>query len=127
MNLIVDLPLDRLFNSPQQWVPSRVHEIGRTLCASTNGQVLTLLPLFPLEGNAPIYKEFATGPFAWRVAPYVAEPVQRTVGLVDDAHLESYLEPVPPAAILTGGETAALEQPLNDYARKHHYRPHRVS
>ena len=112
---------------PRRWTPLLVHEEGTDLRALTNGEILTLVPIFPLEGNAPIYKEFATGPFAWRVAPFVPEQLQPTVGFVDAAHLEFYLEPAPPAAILTGGETNVLEQPLNDYAQKHRYRLQRVS
>ena len=127
INLIIDLPSVRDFISPQRWTPLRVHEIGRNLCVVTNGEILTLVPIFPLEGNAPIYKEFATGPFAWRVAPFIPEQFQPTVGIVDAVHLETYLAAAPPAAILTGGETSVLEQPLNDYARRHRYRLRRVS
>jgi len=127
INLVIDLPLVEDFASPQRWTPLRVHEIGRNLRALTNGEILTLVPIFPLEGNAPIYKEFATGPFAWRVAPFIPEQLQAVVGIGDAAHLETYLAAAPPAAILTGGETSVLEQPLDDYARKHRYRLRRVS
>ena len=127
INLIIDLPSVRDFASPQRWTPLQVHEAGRNLCALTNGEILTLVPIFPLEGNAPIYKEFATGPFAWKVAPFIPHQLQPTLGFVDAAHLETYLAAAPPAAILTGGETSLLEQPLNDYARKHRYRLRRVS
>ena len=68
-----------------------------------------------------------TGPFAWKVAPFIPHQLQPTLGFVDAAHLETYLAAAPPAAILTGGETSLLEQPLNDYARKHRYRLRRVS
>jgi hypothetical protein len=77
------------------------------------------VPIYPLEGNAPNYKEFATGPIAWRVAPLIPERIQPTVRIVDAAYLETYPAAAPPAAILTGGETSVLEQALNDYARKH--------
>jgi hypothetical protein len=44
--------------------------------------VLTLAPLYALEGGAAIYPAFATGPFAWRVAPLLdpqndARPLSR--------------------------------------------------
>jgi 4-amino-4-deoxy-L-arabinose transferase-like glycosyltransferase len=124
ISLISDLPL---FASTQGWTPLRVHQIGQNLSALTKGEILTLVPVFPLEGNARIYKEFATGPFAWRVAPLVPEQLRATIGFVDATDLETYLATAPPAAILTGGETSVLEQPLNDYAKQHGYRLRRVS
>ena len=51
--------------SPGQSVPMLVHARGVEIARAANhGRVLTLAPIFPLEGGADIYPELATGPFA---------------------------------------------------------------
>jgi hypothetical protein len=107
---------------PEAWRPLMVHELGtRVAELGRGGQVLTLAPIYPLEGGASIYPEFATGPFAWRTAPLV-EPDQRAgLGLISEQELERYLENQPPDAILVGFE-GELEQAFNEYAQRRGYR-----
>jgi len=85
--------------------------------------VLTLATVYPLVENFDIYREFATGPFAWRGAYLVPPERRRRLHLVAPEDLEAFLAPDPPSAILTGyEEDGDLERPLIDYAKAHRYR-----
>ena len=87
------------------------------------GKVLTLAPLFPLEGGLEVYTEFATGPFAWRRAHLIPEQMRRKLGIVSEAELAALLDAEPPAAVLAGYENRfGLEEPLIEYAESSGYR-----
>ena len=116
---------DSLFpNLPREWFPNRVREIGRRVREQVPiGPILTLAPLYPLEGDLTIYPEFATGPFAWRSAPFASEEVRREMKLVAPDDLDEMLRERPPKGILTGVEEESLEKPFVLYARAHGFRP----
>lgn len=102
---------------PDEWFPVRVHRIGVGIKAAVGGgRVLTLAPLYPLEGGADIYAEFAAGPFVWRVAPLVPEPKRREFNVIAEAELGPLLAARPARAVLLGFE-GRLEEPFVDYAK----------
>jgi hypothetical protein len=106
---------------PETWRPLIVHDLGRQAAElSQGGAILTLAPLYPLEGGVSIYPEFTTGPFAWRTAPWLTPPERSTFKMVSGEELEGLLETQAPAAILVGFEPL-LEEPLIDYALAHGY------
>ncbi len=106
----------------EAWRPLIMHDLGLRVAELSEGAaVLTLAPIYPLEGGAGIYPAFATGPFAWRTAPMVASDRRATLGLVSEQELERFLLDNPPGAILVGFEDE-LELPFNDYALQHDYR-----
>jgi 4-amino-4-deoxy-L-arabinose transferase-like glycosyltransferase len=106
---------------PEAWWPLKVHDLGVHVAELSAGEdVLTLAPIYPLEGGASIYPEFATGPFAWRTASLLTPAERAALSLVSDQELEKFLENRPPGAILVGFEHA-LEAPFNDYALAHKY------
>jgi 4-amino-4-deoxy-L-arabinose transferase-like glycosyltransferase len=106
---------------PEAWRPLIFHELGLQVSElSQGGAVLTLAPLYPLEGGASIYPEFATGPFAWRTAPWLTPPERSRFKLISEQDLGQYLQTQPPAAILVGYEPG-LDDPLIDYALAHGY------
>jgi hypothetical protein len=108
---------------PEQWLTSAVHRTGLRIGEATgDGRVLTLAPILPLEGGLRIYSEFATGAFAWRVAPLMPASARGTAGIVSPADLDPFLDADPPAAILTGAEET-LEEPFLRYAEEHGYQP----
>ena len=112
---------------PATWPVFAVHAKAEAIAKLVpHGRVLTLAPLFPLEAGCEIYPEFATGPFAWRTAPFIAPAERQIYDFVGPAELESYLAGDPPAAILTGFEHANWEEPLLSYAGRHHYVGHRL-
>ena len=113
--------------SPQEWLAVEAHEAGQEIDDIVGqGQVLTLAPLYPLEGETRIYEEFATGVFAWRVAPFVPEDERRRLGLVSETELPGLLSTRPPDAILAGFESGS-EGPFIDYAEANSYQPFELS
>ena len=120
--VLVDLPLLRHLASPHEWPPLRIHALGRELRAHTTGPVLTLSPLLPLEAGVDIYKEFATGAFAWRAAPLLPPQSKAQFRMVDPATLDEFLAAAPPPAILMPVATAARVPPFAAYAQEHDYR-----
>jgi hypothetical protein len=116
--------------TPAEWFPLKVHARGEYMANLTGPSaaarpVLTLAPIYPLEGHAPIYPEFVTGPLAWRVAPLLAAEERARFGIVGLDELPADLAARPPRGILTAVDNsdAAEEAPLVAYAQAHGYVP----
>jgi hypothetical protein len=115
---------------PAGWVPIQAHRVGAEIrrLLDTRGtpgagrRVLTLAPLYPLEGGLEIYPALAAGPFAWRVAPLLSARERQEFHVVGNADLDGLVGTDPPAAVLTGAE-GNLEGALIGYAQLHGYRP----
>jgi hypothetical protein len=117
-----------------RWIPVQAHDLGVEMARRVGqGKVLTLSPIFPLEGDLGIYPSLATGPFSWRVAPLLAESQRREFGLLSYSDLNTALRDDPPAGIMVGfeagnegferGTKGGLEAPLANYAKEHGYSP----
>jgi len=107
---------------PETWRPLMFHKLGSQVkAAAGEGNVLTLAPIFPMEGGKPIYPEFVTGPFAWRTAPYLDAGERRELGVISEDDLEAYLQADPPGSILVGFDPQ-LEGAFVAYAEQHAYR-----
>ena len=103
-----------------RWVPVKVHRIGGEIARlAGSGKVLTLAPIYPLEGGGKIYDELAVGPFAYRLAHLVPSEKRRRVHVCAPEDLPALLEREPPGAILLGAEDEKLEAALRDHARTH--------
>lgn len=103
------------------WRPIMAHNLGVEIgAAAGQGRVLTFAPVYPLEGSAGIYPEFATGAFAWRTAPFLKAEQRSQLGIISCEELDGLLTRDPPAAILTGLEPL-LEEPFVEYARRNAY------
>ncbi len=118
-------PLARLL-APQDWATQQVRRAGVEIARRTgDGRVLTLAPIYPLEGGLAIYPQLATGPFAWRTA-YLLDPLERErLGVLGPNNFEEVLSGDLPAAVLVGPE-GELEAPLVAYARSLGYRPAQI-
>lgn len=101
--------------------PHDIHRISGKIAEITgNGKILTLSPIYALEGGGSIYKELAAGVFVWRNGRYM--PGSRAeMNVVTQNNLDGFLEKQPPAAILIGYESN-LEEPFWVYAILHGYR-----
>ena len=120
----------RLLNlkDPASWIPIQTHGIGKVIKAETvQGKVLTLAPIYPLEGNLSIYPELATGPFVWRAAHLIPIEQRREYGALSGDDIEDYLAEQPPDGILTVGYEEELEEPLIDYAQQNGYQQKKLS
>jgi hypothetical protein len=94
---------------PASWTPIRVHQEAEKLRSyvdsrSGDGAVLTLSPLWAIESGLPIYKEFVTGPFAYRVSHLLSAKEAAERGLPLRSGVKSFIEEKHPRAILTGQE-----------------------
>ncbi len=125
---LLAMPPESVTLHPSKWPVFAAHEEGLKIKRfAPQGRLLTLGPILPLEGGADIYRDFASGPFAWRTATFLDAQQRARYGLVAPTDLEAFLQQKPPAGILTGTEHGKLEQPLKDYARAHHYLPRRIN
>lgn len=114
---------------PQTWVVNRVHEQGEIIRQNVGiGRVITLAPIYPLEGGAAIDPGLVSGPFGWRVADLVDPATRAEMGIVGPEEMAARMLADPPDAILVGvhGAHAALEPPLIEFAQAHGYRPQEI-
>jgi hypothetical protein len=136
VGLSIDLPDLRnsvmVLSDFQQAVPIAVHAFGdRLRSVSPGGKMLTLAPIFPLEGGLDIYEDFANGPFMWRTAPLLSESKREQYGVISPHELDELLEGDQPSLLLTGFEDqfdgftlndiGGVEVPLDQYANDHGY------
>ena len=112
--------------TPDKWTVNKVHRGGRDIAAAMaaagiEGKVATLLPVYPLEGGLPVYAEFATGQFAYRLADITEPSLAQYYKTTSPTQVEALFQADPPAAILVGFEPA-LEAPFVRFAEKNGYR-----
>lgn len=102
---------------PREWVPFETHDEAEVLRERMpTGRVLTLAPIYPLEAGLEIDPAFATGAFAWRIAPYIDPAKAARIGLPTRKTLSEHLASFPPSAVLVGFEKEG-EEPLIEYAK----------
>ena len=107
--------------SVRKWAPMKIHDRAQVLREHlSGGQILTLAPIHPLEAGLSIDPSFATGPFAWRIAPFVEPAKAARLRIVTAGTLSARLDAAPPAGILLGFEKRG-EETLADYARHRGY------
>lgn len=89
----------------RKWEGTRLHARAQEIRHHvTNGKILTFAPVYPLEAGLSIYPALSTGPFAWRVAPYVDAAKAKRIGIVGASTLDEMLAAVSPAGVLVGFE-----------------------
>jgi hypothetical protein len=113
--------------SLQNWVPLNLHKTGRELAGHIGiGKVLTLFPVYPLEGGAEIYESLVTGSFAWRTGHLLSETEREKFRVMCESNLLQFLRAEKPEGILVVFETALeheLEKPLENYAIENRFKP----
>jgi 4-amino-4-deoxy-L-arabinose transferase-like glycosyltransferase len=111
----------RSLSRPEAWPLTAARTVGARIAEEAGGgPVLTLSPIYALEGGLPIYEQFASGPFAWRVSSFVPPGIHEALHIVSPENLEDVLTAKPPAGILVGME-AELEGEFVAYAEAHGY------
>jgi 4-amino-4-deoxy-L-arabinose transferase-like glycosyltransferase len=102
------------FFDAQSWTPVQLHQISEDIAAKTKSPklILTLAPLYALEGRCDIYTELSSGPFVYRVADLMTASDLETIKAVGPKTLEALLEKSPPSAVILGVEFDFLEAPL---------------
>ncbi len=99
---------------PQSWTPIKVHRISEDIAGKTKSlkPILTLSPLFALEGGCDIYTELSAGPFVYRVADLLSPADRQIANAVGPETLQQLLENCPPSALIVGFEPRFLEAVL---------------
>jgi hypothetical protein len=104
----------------QELPPVQLYNISKNIFDRTAEpkQVLTLAPLYALEGGCEIYPEFSAGPFVYRIADYIKEESLITVVGAGAEDLIELTKKSPPSAVILGTEPPGLEQPIYQAAVK---------
>lgn len=99
---------------PQSWTPLQLHRISEDIAGKIKSPklILTLAPLYALEGRCDIYTELSSGPFVYRVADSMTASDLETVKAVGPKTLKTLLEESPPSAVILDVELGFLEDPL---------------
>jgi len=110
----------RLAFSREEWTPTRVCTIARNVSEIVGPDkiILTLAPIFALEGGERIYQELSTGPFLFRYGRFLSDSQRHIAVSTDPGSLPALLQKKPPDAVLVGFENISLEEPLIHYAEK---------
>ena len=106
---------------PRRWVPARLHSVSQDIAerAKGPGPILTLAPLYALEGGGNIYDEFSSGPFVYRIADYMRPSDREIAKAAGPEILPLLLEKSPPGAIILGAERKAYEAPFLEAVAAH--------
>jgi len=102
---------------PEGWVPLELHRVSQDIGAKTKEPrlVLTLAPLFALEGGCEIYPELSCGSVIYRAADALSPEDRATTNTVGRETLAGLIDEKPPSAVILGmeqGKLAVLEEPL---------------
>jgi hypothetical protein len=112
---------------PANWVPLQVEDesrwIKQQLGSNGEGKVLTLSPIYAVEAGLPIYNEFVTGPFAWRVSHLISADEAAARHWPYAPAIGELLRNDPPMAVLTGAENENIERPIVGQLESLGYRP----
>ncbi len=98
--------IPRLFKT-DNWTALRVHKTSEQISQKIDKSepVLTLGPLYALEGGCEIYPQLSAGPFVYRVANLMSDGELKATNTVGPKTLKKLIEKSPPSAILTGTES----------------------
>jgi len=109
---------------PESWVPIQLHRVSEDIAEKLKTQnhvlsavegsklILTLAPLYALEGGCDIYTELSAGSIVYRIADSLTAADRAVTHTVGPKTLEALLEKDPPSAVLLGVEMKRLEAPL---------------
>lgn len=112
------------------WTTTLVHRLGKEIDAALGdraGAVITLGPIYALEGGRPIASELVLGPQFFRDGDALDAATIRRLGAVSPATLHELVQRTRPAAILVGVDSVDryrdVEAPLKEYAARHGFSP----
>jgi len=102
---------------PEKWEPMKVHEASRAVTEQVKEPrlVLTLGPLYALEGGCDIYAELASGSIVYRIADRITAAERQITRTIGRETLDSLVADHPPTAVIVGVEPprfSSLEDPL---------------
>lgn len=104
---------------------AQVHSAGSKLrdtmaARGLDGKLFTFLPIYPIEGGVPVYAEFATGEFAYRIWPHLTPELEQHYMTTRAADIAALFAADPPDGLLLGF-FADLEGPMLQFAQQNTY------
>jgi hypothetical protein len=112
---------------PESWTPIQMHKISQDIAGKTKEpkRILTLAPLFSLEGGCNIYTELSCGSIVYRIGDRLSALNRDITHTVGPRTLSKLMEKEPPSAVIINVEGMKfLEEPLiktavkSDWERK---------
>jgi len=105
---------------PEYWVPNQLHNISEQIAQQTRQPrlILTLAPLFALEGGCDIYPEFSAGAIVYRIADRLSPWNRDITHAVGPGTLKKLIEKSPPSALILGVEEHIYEEAIVGLAIK---------
>ncbi len=112
--MLYRLPLTLM---PENWKPVELHRIATEVAEEIEQPklVLTLGPLFALEGSCEIYTELSCGSIIYRIADSMSPQQRKITHTVGPETIQRLLKDRPPSAVIVGVEPqyfSFLEAPL---------------
>jgi hypothetical protein len=100
--------------APEDWTPIQLHRISQEISERVKEPklVLTLAPLFALEGGCDIYTELSAGSIIYRVGDFMTAEERAITHTIGPKTLEELVEKSPPAVVIVGVEMEFLEEHL---------------
>ncbi len=91
---------------PEGWVPIQVHNISRDIAEKTQEpkKILTLAPLFALEGGCDIYTELSCGSIVYRIGDRLSAWNRDATHTAGPRDLAELVEKDPPSAVIVNVE-----------------------
>jgi len=105
---------------PESWTPIQLHKISQDIAGKTKEpkQILTLAPLFALEGGCDIYTELSCGSIVYRIGDRLSAWNRDITHTAGPRTLSKLVEKEPPSAVIIRVEMEFLEEPLLKIAVK---------
>ena len=103
----------------RRWEPVRAHDRGVRIAELTGGRrVLTLEPIYPLEGGLPVFESLTASRFVVRAAAYVPPELRRRLRMIDERGVLDLYGADPQLPVLTTGVYPPAEDALIEAARR---------
>jgi hypothetical protein len=114
---------------PPDWYPVKAHEIATEVVEKVGkNPVLTLDPIYVLDGGGNVYPVLATGPFGIRVGDYLTERQRQEYRMWGTADIERMFAQNPPAGVLISpGSDNDIEQLFERLAGGRGYKPTQIN
>jgi len=100
--------------APEVWVPVELHKLSRDIAERTREPklVLTLAPLYALEGGCAIYTELSASPFSYRIGDLMSATERAVTRTAGPETLDALVKNSPPSSVIVAVEMDRLEEAL---------------
>ncbi len=99
---------------PEVWAPVELHKVSEDIARKTGEPklVLTLAPLYALEGGCAIYRELSASPFSYRIGNLMSAAERAVTATAGPETLDALVKNSPPSSLIVGVEMDRLEEGL---------------